>query len=224
MYNSRVGQVIKALLTAVTSVSCQVHEHSLLRAIQGCYNIFLMSHNPSNKTTAKATLTQMLNIVMQRMEHFSSQVCLFLCFCLCFLIVFTINKDTKIPQVQQLEKQAMERVDAPRSSQSASLEPQEAISLDLSRRTSLSQTSSQPPSGVSQPPPLSQVNTPPLSVSEPPSPRAIRPTDSIKATPVPKLEGTPVPQRFQELSMELQARVLEILQTLADEERRDVSS
>ena len=33
-----------------------------------CYNIFLMSRSEVNQTTAKASLTQMLNVVFQRME------------------------------------------------------------------------------------------------------------------------------------------------------------
>eukprot|EP00462_Mataza_sp_D1_P023775 CAMPEP_0175130550 /NCGR_PEP_ID=MMETSP0087-20121206/6066_1 /TAXON_ID=136419 /ORGANISM="Unknown Unknown, Strain D1" /LENGTH=1929 /DNA_ID=CAMNT_0016412775 /DNA_START=93 /DNA_END=5878 /DNA_ORIENTATION=- len=66
--------VIKALLTAVTSVSFQVHGAALLQSVQSCFQIFLMSRNPNNRTSAKGTLTQMLNIVFQRMEHFSAQV------------------------------------------------------------------------------------------------------------------------------------------------------
>lgn len=33
-----------------------------------CYNIFLMSRSEVNQTAAKASLTQMLNVVFQRME------------------------------------------------------------------------------------------------------------------------------------------------------------
>ncbi len=51
-------QVIKSLLTCITSVSCQVHDHSLLRTIRGCFNIYMMSRNVINQTTSKATLTQ----------------------------------------------------------------------------------------------------------------------------------------------------------------------
>jgi len=65
--NDRVQlQVIKALLTAVTSATCKVHAQSLLLAVRACYHIFLTSRNMVNQTTAKATLTQMLNIVFQR--------------------------------------------------------------------------------------------------------------------------------------------------------------
>lgn len=39
-----------------------------LQAIRTCYNIFLMSRNEVNQMTAKASLTQMLNVTFQRME------------------------------------------------------------------------------------------------------------------------------------------------------------
>lgn len=61
-------QIIKALLTAVTSTSCEVHEGSVLQAVRTCYNIYLASRNLINQTTAKATLTQMLNVIFARME------------------------------------------------------------------------------------------------------------------------------------------------------------
>lgn len=41
---------------------------ALLLTVRTCYNIFLMSRSTVNQTTAKATLTQMLNCVFQRME------------------------------------------------------------------------------------------------------------------------------------------------------------
>lgn len=66
-------QVIKALLTAVTSNTCEVHEGSLLIAVRSCYNIHLVTKNQVNKTTAKATLTQMLSIVFQRMEAYDQR-------------------------------------------------------------------------------------------------------------------------------------------------------
>lgn len=40
------------------------------QAVRACYNIHLVSKNQVNKTTAKATLTQMLNIIFHRMETF----------------------------------------------------------------------------------------------------------------------------------------------------------
>lgn len=65
-------QVIKALLTAITSIQCQVHEASLLLSVRACFHIHLISKNPVNKTTAKAALTQMLSVVNQRMEMYES--------------------------------------------------------------------------------------------------------------------------------------------------------
>jgi len=61
-------QIIKALLTVVTSQQCQVHEGSILLSVRTCYNIYLGSKNLINQTTAKATLTQMLNVIFTRME------------------------------------------------------------------------------------------------------------------------------------------------------------
>lgn len=50
------------------------HTHTCLQAVRTCYNIFLMSRSEVNQTTAKASLTQMLNVVFQRMEAGSEQV------------------------------------------------------------------------------------------------------------------------------------------------------
>uniref|UniRef100_A0A7I4C777 SEC7 domain-containing protein n=1 Tax=Physcomitrium patens TaxID=3218 RepID=A0A7I4C777_PHYPA len=66
--DSLVLQVIKVLLTAVASPTFQVHGECLLTAVRTCYNIVLSSKNPVNQATAKATLTQMINIVLRRME------------------------------------------------------------------------------------------------------------------------------------------------------------
>ncbi|KAI1295380.1 Brefeldin A-inhibited guanine nucleotide-exchange protein 1 [Halotydeus destructor] len=63
-------QIIKALLTLVTSQQCQVHEASILLSVRTCYNIYLGSKNLVNQTTAKATLTQMLNVIFSRMEAY----------------------------------------------------------------------------------------------------------------------------------------------------------
>ncbi|RHZ13436.1 hypothetical protein DYB37_011987 [Aphanomyces astaci] len=62
-------QVLKAVLQAVTSRTCEVHEHSLLKSVRACYHIHLVSKNTMNQTVAKATLQQMVNVVFQRMEH-----------------------------------------------------------------------------------------------------------------------------------------------------------
>ncbi|XP_049777392.1 brefeldin A-inhibited guanine nucleotide-exchange protein 1 [Schistocerca cancellata] len=61
-------QIIKALLTVVTSQHVEVHEGTVLLAVRTCYNIYLASKNLINQTTARATLTQMLNVIFMRME------------------------------------------------------------------------------------------------------------------------------------------------------------
>lgn len=65
-------QIIKALLTVVTSQWCEVHEGSVLQPVRTCYNIYLASRNLVNQTTAIATLTQMLNVIFARMEACSA--------------------------------------------------------------------------------------------------------------------------------------------------------
>lgn len=62
-------QIIKALLTVVTSQHVEVHEGTILLTVRTCYNIFLASKNLINQTTARATLTQMLNVIFTRMEN-----------------------------------------------------------------------------------------------------------------------------------------------------------
>ncbi|XP_063064003.1 brefeldin A-inhibited guanine nucleotide-exchange protein 2 [Engraulis encrasicolus] len=62
-------QIIKALLTAVTSPHIEIHEGTILLTVRTCYNIYLASRNLINQTTAKATLTQMLNVIFARMEN-----------------------------------------------------------------------------------------------------------------------------------------------------------
>lgn len=48
----------------------------LTQAVRTCYNIFLLSKSEVNQNTAKASLTQMVNVVFQRMEHHSETVSL----------------------------------------------------------------------------------------------------------------------------------------------------
>lgn len=45
-----------------------MHEATILKAVKTCYNIYLASRNLVNQTTARATLTQMLNVIFTRME------------------------------------------------------------------------------------------------------------------------------------------------------------
>ena len=61
-------QVLKALLMIVTSGHIRVHENTLLLAVRTCYNIYLASRNITYQATAKATLSQMINCVFERME------------------------------------------------------------------------------------------------------------------------------------------------------------
>ena len=58
----------QALLTVVTSTTCEIHEGTVLQTVRTCYNIYLASKNMVNRLTAKATLTQMLNVIFSRME------------------------------------------------------------------------------------------------------------------------------------------------------------
>lgn len=61
--------MIKALLTIVTSPVVEVHERDILLVVRTCYNIYMATRNLVNQTTARATLTQMLNVIFQRMEQ-----------------------------------------------------------------------------------------------------------------------------------------------------------
>uniref|UniRef100_A0A8C4SGF7 ADP-ribosylation factor guanine nucleotide-exchange factor 2 (brefeldin A-inhibited) n=1 Tax=Erpetoichthys calabaricus TaxID=27687 RepID=A0A8C4SGF7_ERPCA len=61
-------QIIKVLLTAVTSPHIEIHEGTILLTVRTCYNIYLASKNLINQTTAKASLTQMLNVIFTKME------------------------------------------------------------------------------------------------------------------------------------------------------------
>lgn len=62
-------RLLQALLTIVTASSCEIHEGTVLLSVRTCYNIYLASKNLINQTTAKATLTQMLNVIFARMEN-----------------------------------------------------------------------------------------------------------------------------------------------------------
>lgn len=61
-------QVIKTILTLVTSFQCEVHEKTLLEAFRACYHIHITSKNTVNSVTAKGAATQMLHCVFLRME------------------------------------------------------------------------------------------------------------------------------------------------------------
>lgn len=67
-------QMIRALLTAVTSPTCEVHGNSLMLVVRTCFQIHRESKNTMNQRTAQGSLTQMLNLVTQRMELSSADM------------------------------------------------------------------------------------------------------------------------------------------------------
>ncbi|XGW24338.1 hypothetical protein V3C99_006052 [Haemonchus contortus] len=62
-------QIIKAILAVVLTNNCEVHEGSLLLAVRTCFTIFLATRSPINQSTAKGTLTQVINAVFANMER-----------------------------------------------------------------------------------------------------------------------------------------------------------
>jgi brefeldin A-inhibited guanine nucleotide-exchange protein len=61
-------QMLKCLLTAVSSWTFRVRARALLRVVRACVNAYLGSASEVNQTTAKASLTQMLAVVFHRLE------------------------------------------------------------------------------------------------------------------------------------------------------------
>ena len=61
-------QIIKALLTVLTSQHVEVHEATVILAVKTCVDICIGSRNLINQTTAKATLTQMLSVIFARFQ------------------------------------------------------------------------------------------------------------------------------------------------------------
>ncbi|KAK9480152.1 hypothetical protein V1514DRAFT_290241 [Lipomyces japonicus] len=61
-------QVIKALLAAVLNEKLIVHGAALLKAIRQTYNIFILSRSNANQAIAQTTLTQMVNVVFDRVK------------------------------------------------------------------------------------------------------------------------------------------------------------
>ena len=61
-------QMLKCLLTAVSSSTFRVRARALLRVVRACVNAYLGSASEVNQTTAKASLTQMLAAVFHRLE------------------------------------------------------------------------------------------------------------------------------------------------------------
>ncbi|CAH8676641.1 unnamed protein product [Schistosoma rodhaini] len=62
-------QILKALLTVITSSVVEIHEADILLVVRTCYNIFMATKNPINQATARATLTQIISVLFQRMEQ-----------------------------------------------------------------------------------------------------------------------------------------------------------
>lgn len=66
--------MVRALLTGVTSQTCEVHGNSLMLAVKKSFQIHQDSKNAMNQRTAQASLTQMLSVVAQRMELSSADM------------------------------------------------------------------------------------------------------------------------------------------------------
>lgn len=61
-------QIIKALMSAVLNDEIVAHGATLLKAIRQVYTIFVVSSSTSNQTTTQATLTQMIDVVFERVK------------------------------------------------------------------------------------------------------------------------------------------------------------
>ncbi|XP_076024065.1 brefeldin A-inhibited guanine nucleotide-exchange protein 2 isoform X2 [Genypterus blacodes] len=110
-------QIIKALLTAVTSPHIEIHEGTVLLTVRTCYNIYLASRNLINQTTAKATLTQMLNVIFTRMENQAA------------LEAQELEKDRlRLPQQNPSPVPGGRRSASPRSDRTPTPEPQSSPS------------------------------------------------------------------------------------------------
>ncbi|KAL6120135.1 arfgef2 [Pungitius sinensis] len=126
-------QIIKALLTAVTSPHIEIHEGTVLLTVRTCYNIYLASRNLINQTTAKATLTQMLNVIFTRMENQAA------------LEAQELEKDRlRLPQQNPSPVPGNQRSGSPRSDRTPTPEPQGSPSPAASS-PDLATTSPTPP-------------------------------------------------------------------------------
>lgn len=61
-------RMVQTLLTAATRTKSGLHQSTLLAAVRTIYNIYLNAHDPGTRTTARVSLTQILNLVFSRME------------------------------------------------------------------------------------------------------------------------------------------------------------
>lgn len=64
-------QVIKSLVTIVSTLTWKVHDSSLLDAFRACYKIHLSTSNQTNQTVSKVALHQMMTTVFQKMEAYA---------------------------------------------------------------------------------------------------------------------------------------------------------
>lgn len=53
----------------ITSSVVEVHEADVLLIVRICYNIYMATKNTINQATARATLTQIISVIFQRMEQ-----------------------------------------------------------------------------------------------------------------------------------------------------------
>ncbi len=56
------------ILTSVTCTCLEVHESHLLKAVGALFSVYLATQTPVNRSTAKASLQQLLSYVFARME------------------------------------------------------------------------------------------------------------------------------------------------------------
>lgn len=66
-------RMVQTLLTAATRTKSGLHQSTLLAAVRTIYNIFLNARMPGTRTTARVSLTQILNLVFSRMEAESTE-------------------------------------------------------------------------------------------------------------------------------------------------------
>lgn len=61
-------QVVKLLLTIVTSFLCEVHDRCLLEIFRSLYYIHISTKDTVNYITSKAALNQIIHMTYQKME------------------------------------------------------------------------------------------------------------------------------------------------------------
>jgi brefeldin A-inhibited guanine nucleotide-exchange protein len=61
-------QVVRALVAGVLNESLPAHSSTLLKAVRQIYNIFILSLSPMNQGVAQASLTQIVNVVFDKVE------------------------------------------------------------------------------------------------------------------------------------------------------------